>query len=312
MNLKQLQTFQWVAALGSFRKTAELLHTTQPAISSRISNLEAALGVKLFERDTGNVQLTAKGIELLPHAEKVLRMTEKLKSKMRGGSQLSGILRLGVSETIVHTWLPLFLAKLHEVHPRVDVEIMVDVTVNLRNELVNHSLDLALLMGPVSEFHMVNLELSRFALAWTASPQLGIKPSRQLSLDKLIRFPLLTYARNTRPCMELANHIRENCEEPARIFPSSSLAACLRMTVDGIGVATLPRQVIREHLEKGDLIEVSCEWKPSDLSFTATFASSPFNPIAEAAARLAQEVAPIGQERKTGLGSSKDVRNSTE
>ena len=301
LNLKQLQTFQWVATLGSFRKTAELLHTTQPAISSRISNLEAALGVKLFERDTGNVQLTAKGLELLPHAEKVLRMTEKLKSRMGGESQLSGILRLGVSETIVHTWLPLFLAKLHKVHPRVDVEIMVDVTVNLRNELVAHSLDLALLMGPVSEFRMVNLDLSRFALAWAASPQLGIKPSRQLSLDQLIRFPLLTYARNTRPCIELANHLRETCEEPARIFPSSSLAACLQMTVDGIGVATLPRQVIREHLEKGDLIEVPCEWKPSDLHFTATFASRPFNPIAEAAARLAQDVAPIDQERQAGL-----------
>ena len=293
MNLKQLQTFQWVATLGSFRKTAELLHTTQPTISSRISNLEAALGVRLFERATGNVQLTAKGLELLPYAEKVLRMTEKLKSRMGDGSQLSGILRLGVSETIVHTWLPLFLARLHDIYPRVDVEIMVDVTVNLRNELVAHSLDLALLMGPVSEFRMVNFDLSRFALTWAASPQLRIKPSRQLSLDELIRFPLLTYARNTRPYMELANHIRGNCDEPARIFPSSSLAACLRMTVDGIGVATLPRQVIREHLEERNLIEVSCEWKPSDLSFTATFASDPFNPIAEAAAHLAQEVAPV-------------------
>ena len=303
LNLKQLETFQWIATLGSFRKAAELLHTTQPAISSRISNLEQTLGVKLFERHSGSIQLTAKGLELVPHAEKILRMTQRLKSAMGDGSQLSGILRLGVSETIVHTWLPLFLAKLHETHPKVDVEITVDVTVNLRNELIARSLDLALLMGPVSEFSMVNFDLSRFSLIWAASPNLGVKSSRRISLDKLIQFPLLTYARNTRPCMEIAHHIRENCEEPARIFPSSSFAACLRMTIDGIGIGTLPRQVIKERLKNGELVEVSCEWKPSDLLFTATFAGDPLNPVAEQAAILAQEVARIDQERQTDPAS---------
>ena len=299
LNLKQLETFQWVATLGSFRKAAERLHTTQPAVSSRISNLEDALGVGLFERHPGSIALTAKGLELLPHAKKILRMAETVKTRMGDGANLSGILRLGVSETIVHTWLPSFLTRLHDALPRVDVEITVDVTVNLRNELVARSLDLALLMGPVSEFSMVNFDLSRFPLAWAASPRLGIEPSQRLPLDKLIQFPILTYARNTSPCMELTNYTRENCEDSARIFPSSSLAACLRMTIDGIGIGTLPRQVVSEHLKSGSLMEVDCEWRPSDLLFTATFAADPFNPITEKAAFLAQEVASEGQERKT-------------
>lgn len=72
MNYKRLETFVWVASLGNFRKAAERLHTTQPAISARISGLEAELGVKLFEREGGSspIMLTSKGKELLPYVEK--------------------------------------------------------------------------------------------------------------------------------------------------------------------------------------------------------------------------------------------------
>jgi len=133
MNLKQIETFLWVATLGSFRKTAERLFTTQPAISTRIATLEDELGVRLFERDHGAVRLTAKGQELLPHAESVLRTTERLRAKAGDRAAMTGVLRLGVSETIVHTLLPEFLARLHEAMPQVDVELSVDVTVNMRD-----------------------------------------------------------------------------------------------------------------------------------------------------------------------------------
>ena len=74
MNIINLQTYVWVASFGSFRKVAEMLHTTQPAISNRIASLESELGVRLFERGPGPapITLTAKGAELLPFAEKIL------------------------------------------------------------------------------------------------------------------------------------------------------------------------------------------------------------------------------------------------
>ena len=63
MNYKRLETFIRVAKLGNFRKAAELMHTTQPAISARISALESELGVKLFTREGGSspIALTPKG-----------------------------------------------------------------------------------------------------------------------------------------------------------------------------------------------------------------------------------------------------------
>ena len=227
-SLRQLETFVWVAALGNFRKAAQQLNTTQPTISTRIAGLENQLRVKLFERDTGSVRLTSKGQELLPYAEKVLRMADLLRERTENDSALSGVLRLGVSETIVHTLLPTFLSELHDLYPNIDVEITVDVTINLRNELVSRNLDLAFLMGPISEYRIDNIDLASFPLVWAASPLLGIDVTRPLTMDELVKYPILTYVRITRPHVEIESYLRNHCELPARIFPSSSLAACLQ------------------------------------------------------------------------------------
>ncbi|MEB3047450.1 LysR family transcriptional regulator [Rhizobium mulingense] len=66
-----METFDSIAS-GSFGRAANRLHITQPAISLRISGLEEELGVKLFDRLNGSIQLTAKGLELLAYAEGVL------------------------------------------------------------------------------------------------------------------------------------------------------------------------------------------------------------------------------------------------
>ncbi len=286
MNFKRLETFIWVATLGSFRKAAERLHTTQPAISTRIAALEEELGVQLFERESGKTLLTSKGQELLPFAEKIVFMSEQLRKRADRVALLSGILRLGVSETIVHSWLPQFFRDLHKAVPNLDVEITVDVTSNLRTGLMDRSLDLAFLMGPVSEPKMENRNLCSFPLLWVASPDLKL-PNRKLELEELAAWPIVTYARNTKPFAEISQKFSQLDELPARFYSSSSLAACRRLTIDGIGVSTLPLSVIADELDNGQLVQLETAWTPSQLEFTASYPSVPYNPVAELAANLA-------------------------
>ena len=73
LNFKQIEAFVMVADLGSFRQAAERLNTTQPNISTRISNLEEMIGAKVMQRDAGSVRLTAKGRELLEEARHIIR-----------------------------------------------------------------------------------------------------------------------------------------------------------------------------------------------------------------------------------------------
>ena len=109
MNYKRIEAFFWVAKLRSFSKAAEQQCTTQPAISSRIAILEKELDVKLFERDgNAKVLLTPKGHELIPYAEKLVYFSKKFANAANNSVAYSGLLRLGVSETIAHSWLSTF------------------------------------------------------------------------------------------------------------------------------------------------------------------------------------------------------------
>ncbi|ANG61825.1 LysR family transcriptional regulator [Marinobacterium aestuarii] len=292
MNFKRLETFVWVATLGSFRKAAERQCTTQPAISSRIAALEEELGAKLFVREVGPgpVALTAKGKELLPYAEKIIFMSEQLRKRANLSLALGGILRLGVSETIVHTWLPDFLRCLHIDMPNLEVELTVDVTSNLRMGLLERSLDLAFLMGPVSDPNIADLELCTFPLVWVASPGLDL-PQRPVVLNELTRWPIITYARSTKPFAEISQQFRALDGPPVRFFSSSSLAACHRLTLDGVGVSTLPEVMITAELAAGTLKRVEVDWTPSALAFTASYPTVPCNPLAELAAQMAVRVA---------------------
>jgi DNA-binding transcriptional LysR family regulator len=308
MNFKRLETFIWVATLGSFRKAAERQFTTQPAISTRIAALEDELGVKLFERESGKTVLTSKGQELLPFAEKIIFMSEQLRKRADRVALLSGILRLGVSETIVHSWLPDLLRSLNETVPNLDVEITVDVTGNLRNGLMDRTLDLAFLMGPVSEPKVENQALCSFPLIWVASPDLNL-PERKLSLEELAQWPIITYARNTKPFAEISQKFSELDELPARFYSSSSLAACRRLALDGIGVSALPMSVISDGLKDGRLVRLDAAWTPSQLEFTASYPVVPVNPVAELAANLAVRVSGHYSDQSDNLILYDDVKN---
>ena len=289
-SIRQIEAFLWVASLTSFRLAAEKLNTTQPAISNRIAQLESQLGARLFERDSGKVRLTPAGHDLLPRARRLVAIAEEMAEGERDDQQ-RGLLRLGVAETIVHTWLPSFLKVLRQRMPLVDVDVLVDVTLNLRNELIDHRLDLAFLMGPVSEYRIGNLDLPTFPLTWVASPALGLPPDRIVTLEEICAHPVITYARTTRPYAEIRRKLTESAERAPRIFPVSSLAASLRMALDTVGIAVLPSALVKDHVTAGTLVALRCDWLPDELNFTASWTSDPPNRLAERVAKLAQDVA---------------------
>ena len=290
MNLKHVETFVWVATLGSFRKAAERLNCSQPAISSRIAALEDLLGVKLFERQAGSFVLSAKGMELLPAANKLLVMGERFQAQASEGASMGGVFRLGVSETIVQTWLPTFLRRAAEVFPLVDIQLSVDVSSTMRDELIARSLDLAFLMGPVSDYRIENTPLCAFDLAWVASPALEL-PEEPVAYEALMERPVITFARNTRPFAELNDRYRDENIDAVRLIATSSLAAGLRMAEDGIGIGVLPRAVVENSIAKGRLRQIEATWTPSALVFTASFPREPYDPKTERLVALAAETA---------------------
>ena len=291
IDLRSLEVFYWVVKLGGFGRAAERLHMTQPAVSGRISQMEARFNVRLLDRSSRRALApTPKGLELHAYAERMLSLRSEMVARLTEAASLSGTLRLGAAETLVHTLLGPVLRRLHQLHPRVTPEITVDISPNLQSALLAGELDVALLLGPVNEPRVSNEALRDYELAWVASPGLALAAGR-LGLAELARWPILSYARGTLPHAQLAQLFSRTDLPPARIFASSSLASILHMAVDGIGIGVLPRIMVDRDLADQRLLLLDVEPALPPLRFTASYLGTPGSGLAEAVARLARQVA---------------------
>ncbi len=272
--------------LEGFRRAAEKLHTTQPAVSGRIAALEAGLGCRLLERDRRRrVVPTAQGTALLAYAGRMLALRAEMLTAMTVPGDLRGTVRLGVSETIVHTWLSRLIQVLHAQHPHLGVDISVDISASLRAALLAGEVDVALLLGPVAAPGVQDVALCSYPLAWVARADLAVGTT----VAELARWPILTYARGTGPYEELSS-LFGRPGLPHRIFASSSLSAIVRMMLDGLGVGVLAPAAIGRELAAGEL-RLLAGPALSPLTFTASYADTPGSGLAAAVARLAAEVA---------------------
>ena len=126
MECGQLQAFLEAAALGSFRRAADALNTSQPTISARIQALEAEMGVPLFHRTARGVRLTDMGRTFLPFANRSTESLRRGREVLEGVRQASaGILNMATARVIGTYVLPGILQKFHEQHPDTNLHIKV-------------------------------------------------------------------------------------------------------------------------------------------------------------------------------------------
>jgi DNA-binding transcriptional LysR family regulator len=285
IEFKTLETFLWVANLRSFRGAAEKLNTTQPAVSMRIAQLEETLGTRLLERDRRAVAPTQKGKELLGYAERALRLRAEMMDAVGDRSTMRGIVRLGVSETIVHTWLPTLIDRVNKSYPNLELEIEVDISPNLRDRLLMRDLDLALLLGPVGNPGLQSRPLCSFPIGFIASPKIGFK-GKQVPLSEIAKRPLITFSRNTQPYIAL-RELLDRTGLQATIHASASLATVVSMAVDGMGVAVVPPVIMGIVSPAGRLREIKTDAKMPGFDYVVSWAATPDSFAAQKVAEIA-------------------------
>lgn len=124
MDIPSIQAFLAVAETGSFSRAAERIFITQPAISKRISSLEASLGVPLFDRIGRGVQLTDAGRALQEKAYRIISELDDVERLIRNFSgQVGGQLRMAASHHIGLHRLPDPLRQFHNQHPSVVLDM---------------------------------------------------------------------------------------------------------------------------------------------------------------------------------------------
>jgi DNA-binding transcriptional LysR family regulator len=165
LTLSQIETFYWIARLGSFHAAARQLNVTQPSVSGRIRELELELGTPLFDRSGARVRLTEAGRAIQNQAEQMLALAREIHDEA-GSGKLRGLLRLGVVETVAHLALPGLIAALKERRPELRVELAVDVGTALMRQLEERQLDVVISNDSSTVEGTVSQALGQIDLSW--------------------------------------------------------------------------------------------------------------------------------------------------
>jgi len=156
----RLRVFREVASQASFRRAAEVLYITQPAVTQQIKALEEELGSRLFDRSGGKVRLTAAGEVLLRHAgeaEATLNRAVEEIGSLEG--EVRGALRIAASTTIAQYVLPRLLAEFARQHPGVRLELESANTQRVVEAVAGGDAPIGLIEGPA---HRQELAVERW------------------------------------------------------------------------------------------------------------------------------------------------------
>lgn len=254
MRLRNLNSFIKVATLGSFHAAATQLHTSQPAISARIATLEEELGVKLFKRDQSGTQLTTRGMQLLPYAERLVSISNEMKSQLKDKAPEEGIFRIGIADTVAHLWLTDLLKVWREQHPMIQFELTIDLSQALYKQLQEHHLDLALMV--YSGQGGINTQpLCAYPQSWVATPEFAAQHA-VASVQDLALLPILSFPVTTGPGRHLQQLFQDQTEMP-KLHTSNSVAGLMAMAEQSAGVALLTDPLVEPAIKAGRLQRLS-------------------------------------------------------
>jgi DNA-binding transcriptional LysR family regulator len=248
-DLKVLRAFLCAARpeVKSFRQAARELKIPQALVLQRITQLERYMNVSLFQRDYHDHRLTAlspEGQEFRNAAEDLIRQRDRMVGLYRDPSTVRGIVRLGVSESIVHTWLPVLLKQVHDAYPNLEFQIEVDISPRLQDLLIAGELNLAFMLGPIDVPELRSRPLCQLPVGFVANKDIGLPPSTTLKEIVEGKHRLITFARNTQPLRVLRDVLYDR-RLHATIWASASLEAVVRLAVDGLGIAVIPPDILK-------------------------------------------------------------------
>ena len=148
--LDQLKILQTISTEGSFKKAADKLYISQPAVTLQIQNLEKQLSLPLFYREKRKARLTEIGHLLVKYSERILTLCEETCRALNELQTLqSGTLKIGASQTTGTYLMPRLIGIFRNKYPQIDIELQVHSTRKISWEVANGVIDLAVVGGEV-------------------------------------------------------------------------------------------------------------------------------------------------------------------
>ncbi|WP_130859963.1 LysR family transcriptional regulator [Gracilibacillus phocaeensis] len=248
MELRQLRYFVEVAEREHVSEAAVALHVAQSAISRQIANLEAELGVELFEREGRNVRLTHIGKIFLTHTKTALKAIDHAKKQIDEYIDPErGSIKIGFPTSLASNFLPSVVSAFKKLHPKIGFQLRQGSYNFLIESVENRELDVAFL-GPVFTEHPdiigdVLFEENFYALVPRSHPLADAKSVdfKELYNEDFVLFP---------EGFILHQLVIDGCENagftPRVTSEGEDLDAIKGLVAAGIGITLLPESAFND------------------------------------------------------------------
>ncbi|MBQ2952461.1 MAG: LysR family transcriptional regulator [Clostridia bacterium] len=253
MNTRQLQYAVLLSRVRSFSQAAESLGISQPALSKQIIALEEELGVKLFDRSTAPLTLTAAGEHFASRAEQLLYGEDQLLRAMeqyRTGDW--GRLVIGVSPFRSLYMMPPFIRQLREHFPHLQVVLSEANSAQLHKGVTEGSYDFAIMNLPVDEsvLNVIPLEPDELVLAVPESMLKLLTPppadGMPVDLASCRSLPFVVLSQQQELRQQFSRLSAQAGLEPDIQVEVVGIATAWEMVRAGVGAAVLPRQFVQK------------------------------------------------------------------
>lgn len=280
MDLRHLRAFIAVAEEMHFGRAGERLHLSPPPVSTAIKELEAELGVQLFERTSRRITLTRSGQELLRDARNIVARTESMRSHAsRMAKGLSGSLSVGFISTAAYSFLPDLLSRFTAEHPEVRLTLHEKSTDRVLVDLESGALDIGFLFASPGSFPALSYEATnRFRLVVALAESHPLARLKKVPLERLSAERFLLFERQQGPLMfdKIVAACMHHGFSP-RLFHARQQHTIVSLVSGAFGVALVPDcvQVMRRNgvvyrplRGESPVIEVGAAWRTDDDSPT--------------------------------------------
>lgn len=268
MDLKYLNTFRTIVEEGSFSRAAEKLNYTQSTITFQISQLEQELSVSLFEKIGRRMVLTTAGKHFIPYVDEVLNSVDRLRYFENDLAECGGDLRIGVAETLLCYNSPSILKKFHRQAPKARLFLRSMNCYDIRDELVNGTLDLGLFYEDVGGFgsNLTTYHFGNYPLVLVASPELKKQYSDFITPDQHIPIPFIINEPNCIFRQIFEKYLKDKSILLDHTIELWSIPTIKNLVRNNVGVSFLPRFAVQEELDSGELVEIPTEIMDSTIS----------------------------------------------
>ncbi len=258
MTIRHLRVFIAVADTGKMSLAAQRLYIAQPTVSQAIAELESSYGVRLFERLSRKLYITAEGERLLDYARHIVALFDEMEEGMRRSGQRQ-IVRVGATITVGTCVLAPLVGRFEAENPQMRVKATIGNTAQIEEQICKSELDVGFVEGRVKSSDLAVRPVMEDELVLAAGRGHPFAGLSSVSLPQLRgkAFVLREKGSGTRALFDAA--LAKEGVSIEEKWVSSNSEAIKNAVIAGQGVTVISRRLIKQEITQGTLCEIALE-----------------------------------------------------